>query len=943
MLDAGSRLGPYEIQSVLGAGGMGEVYKARDDRLHRDVAIKVMAPELTTSPEARDRFQREARAVAALQHANICTVYDVGETDAGRAFLVMELLRGETLQQRLARARLDSSAVIDLAIALADALDAAHGAGIVHRDIKPANIVLTERGPKILDFGLAKSVAPAMAAQTTVAAGLVTQPGVTVGTLAYMSPEQLRGEELDARTDLFSLGLVLYEMATGRPPFAGLTGVMIAAAILHDTPPAPRAVRSDLPERLEDIIVKSLEKDRRLRYQSAADLRADLQRAKRASDAARPRTLTSQPERRNVGKRRLVLLGAAVAIAGLAAAGGYYIYHRTPVLTNRDTLVLADFVNTTGDAAFDDTLRQGLAVDLEQSPFLSLVSDQRIEHTLALMGQAADTRLTPAVAQQICERTGSAAVLGGSIANLGSQYVLGLRATSCSGDVLDQQQMQVSRKEDALGALSRMSGRLRNQIGESLTTIERHDMPLEEATTTSFEAWRAFSVASKMMMRNNDFGAAVRQFQRAVEIDPAFAMAHSALGFTYQLMGESALATESIRKAYELRDRVSERERFFITATYDLVVTGNLERALQTCELWIQAYPRDLSPYADLGAFLYPTFGMFDKAAEAARRMVDIDPEFAVGYLQLGFNQQFGGHLAEAEHTFRQAAEHKLEIPEIAVQRYDIAFLKGDQASMDREIALSQTTSGDLIAGRQGYVLAYAGQLRQAKAQALNTSATSSRSQQPFKAAVWRVGPALWNAFFGNASAAAEDAEAALALSTDRDVSYGSAFALALAGDSARAGSIADDLTKRFPDDSEVKFAYVPTVRALIELNHGAPAQAIALLQSGTSYDFGTPLCSAPGFFGILYPVYVRGLAYLAERRGAEAAVEFQKILDHRPVVASDPIGALAILQRGRALALTGDHAGAGRAYQDFLALWNAADDDIPILQQARTEYSRLR
>jgi serine/threonine protein kinase len=946
MLEIGARLGPYEIQSVLGAGGMGEVYKARDTRLDRDVAVKILAAQLTELPGARERFQREARSIAALQHPNICTVLDVGETDTGRAFLVMELLRGETLQQRIVRARLEISAVIDLGIALADALDTAHVTGIVHRDIKPANIVLTERGPKIVDFGLAKSITPVEAAVTTMNAGpQVSQPGVTVGTLAYMSPEQLRGDELDARTDIFSLGLVLYELATGRHAFAGATSAMIAGAILHESPSPPRTLRPDLPESLEAILLKTLEKDCRLRYQSAADLRADLERARRDSELAQighpaKRTPVADGGRR---RSRRGMYAAAVVIAIAAAAGSYFLYKRQPVLTNHDTLVLADFINSTGDPAFDDTLRQGLAVHLAQSPFLSLVSDQRVQHTLSLMGQPPDTRLTSAVAQEICERTASAAVLGGSIASLGSQYVLGLRATSCAGDVLDQEQAQAARKEEVLDALSGIAGRFRNRIGESLATIEKHDVPLEEATTGSFEAWRAFS-AAPTMLRKNDLEGAVRLLQRAVEIDPKFAFAYSQLGFVYQLMSESRLAVENNRKAYELRDRVSERERFYITTTYDLVVTGNLERALQTCELWKQAYPRDPQVYGYLGAFLYPTFGMFDKGAAAAKAMIDIDPDFAVGYLQLGFNEQFGGHIAEAENTFRQAAERKLEMPEIAVQRYDIAFLKGDQSAMDREAALAASPeAGDLIVGRQGYVLAYRGHLRQARAQALNTAAAASRSQQPFKAAIWRIGPALWNGFVGNKSAAAEDAAAALALSTDRDAAYGAALALGLAGESSRAESIASDLATRFPEDSEVRLVYVPVSRALIAVDHGAPEEAITLLQAGASYDLGTPLSSAPGFFGILYPVYVRGLAYLAAHRGAEAAREFQTILDHRTIVASDPIGALARLQLGRALALTGDNAGARRAYEDFLAVWKDADEEIPIFRQAKSEYSGLR
>jgi serine/threonine protein kinase/tetratricopeptide (TPR) repeat protein len=946
-LSAGARLGPYEILAALGAGGMGEVYKARDARLERDVAVKVLPGQLMDSAQARERFQREARAVAALQHPNICTVYDVGETGDGHAYLVMELLHGETLQQRLARGGLDVPMLLDLGIALADALDVAHHAGIVHRDIKPANIVLTERGPKLLDFGLAKSVhraSPAVSLQPTMAVSpLLTEVGSTVGTVAYMSPEQLRGEELDARTDLFSFGLVLYEMATGTPAFAGPTSAVIGAAILHQEPLAPRTRRPDLPQRLEEIILKAVDKARGLRYQHASDMRADLQRLKRDSETGRTIAVGTPSVTARVALWKAIAPVAAVVTLGFTA---YVTFSRQPKLTDKDTIVLADFANTTGDPVFDDTLRQGLAVQLAQSPFLSLVSEQRIQRTLGLMGQSADARLTPKVAQEICERTAGAAVLDGSIASLGSEYVIGLRARNCrTGDVLDEQQVQAPKKEDVLKALSRIAGTFRRRVGESLATVETHETPLEEATTPSLDALKAFSAASKVLFAASDLPATLPLLKRAIEIDPKFAMAHAMLGFVYGLTGETALSAESNRTAYQLRDRVSERERFFITGTYEVQVTGNLEKALETAELWARTYPRDIQVYGLLGAFLYPTYGKFDKGVEAARKMVELDPDFPVGYLQLGFNYQFSGRLQEAERTFQRAAERKLEMPEIAIQRYDIAFLKADRAGMEREVALAQGKpwAEQLTSGREGFVLAYSGHLRQAKAKSQRAAGMALQSGQPGLAALWETGAALWDGFFGNRLGAAQGAAAALERSKDRDLEYGAAVALALASDSARAQMIAADLEKRFPDDSSVKFIYLPVIRALVALDRGEPAKAIEILRAAAPYDLGTPLCSAPAFFGILYPVYVRGTAYLAAHQGAEAAVEFQKILDRRTLVVSDPIGALARLQLGRAFEMSGDNTKARTAYQDFLTLWKDADAAIPILQQAKAENARLR
>jgi tetratricopeptide (TPR) repeat protein len=931
-LSIGDKLGPYEVLGLIGKGGMGEIYRARDTRLHRDVAVKVL-PQAFATDAARERFQREARAASALNHPNICAVYDVGEA-AGHPFLVMELLDGKTLREHIGGQPLDIPAALALSIQVADALDAAHAKGIVHRDIKPANIFVTKRGhAKVLDFGLARQDQPADTDALTV--DMLTEPGTAIGTVAYMSPEQARGQTVDARSDLWSFGVVLYEMVTGSRPFDGPTSPIIFEALLNKTPQPVHDRNPQVPTELERIIGELLEKDRALRYPSAAKLRDDLQRLQAGSVS----TATG-------GSRKPLLKYGIAAATLILAAGGLFFWQQrgqARLLTDKDTIVLADFTNTTGDPVFDETLRQGLAIQLEQSPFLSMVSDQGIQKTLGLMGQKADARLTPQIALEICERTGSAAVLDGSIASLGSKYVLGLRAKNCrTGVVLDEEQVQAARKEDALDVLSQIAIKFRTKVGESLATVKQHNTPLEEATTSALEALKAYSAAWKHLTTDHDLAAAVPLFQRAIEIDSKFAVAYASLGFTYGLLGQPALSAESNQKAYELRDRASDREKFYITATYETQVTGNLERALQACELWVQAYPRERPPRGILGAFVYPTLGKYEKGVEVDRQLVEIDPDFPIGYLQLAFNTQFAGRVDEAEKVLHRASERKLEIPELAVQRYDIAFLKGDRAAMDREATLAQSAADDLVYNRQGFVLAYSGRLKEAKLMSQRSVDLNQEPDQRGKKALFEIGPALWDAFFGNVPAARKSAGAAADLSMDRDVEYGAAFALALSGESFRSRALAKDLETRFPEDTAVNFFYLPAIRALLELSGGEPSKAIDLLQVYRPYDRGIPPSIAPAFFGAFYTIYVRGLAYLAAHQGPQAAAEFQKILDGRAIVVSDPIGALAHLQLGRALALSGDKAKAKTAYQDFLTLWKDADADIPILKQAKAEYAQL-
>jgi len=935
--------------SPIGSGGMGDVYRARDPRLERDVAVKLLLATSAPSAEARARFTREARAVAALQHPNICTLFDVGETADGRAYLVMELLQGETLQQRLLRGPLPVEDVVAFGRDLADALDAAHTAGIVHRDVKPANVFLTPRGPKILDFGVAQRSGGAAASESqamaaTTAAGPLTSPGTAIGTLGYMSPEQLLGRQVDARTDIFSLGLVIYEMATGRAAFQGQTTAALAASILHDTPPAPRTLRPELPASLDVVIAKAIDKDPASRHQRAADLSVDLRRILRggASDTS-PAVRAGRP----TGARRVRWVTVAAAVSALALLAYGVRWLTAPAhaaLTDTDTLILADFQNTTGDPVFDDTLRQGLAVQLGQSPFLSLVSDQRIRGALRLMGRPEDSALTPAVAREVCERLSSSVVVAGTIAPLGSQYVLGLRASDCrSGDVIDEQQVQASRKEDVLKTLSRMAESFRARVGESAATLAEHAVPLEEATTPSLDALKAFSTGTRLNFANGTVAAAA-QFKRALEMDPDFALAEARLALCYSALGEHRLAMEGTRRAYALRDRTSARERFNITFLYERQVTGNLQRAMDTLELWAQTYPRDALAAGFLTGFSTIGTGNFEKAIAAGERAIRLDPDVTYGYTGMAISLLYLDRPVEAAAALDRGGDRLRDFQEAFLVRYHLAFLSGDRAGMQTwaERATGQPAGTEWIAHVQSLVEARAG--RFARADQLSRAAQATARQAGFseRAATFAAAPAVWAALSGQTDEARRRAKAVLAQSTGRDVLYGAGLALALAGDWSQLRSLTDDLAQRFPEDTSVQLSYVPTLRGFLALGEGQPARALEALEPSLRNELSVPGLPFNAIYGSLYSAYARGQAYLALKRPRDAAAEFRKIVEHRGIVLEDPVGAWATLQLARALVAAGELDPARSAYRDVLAMWADADPDLAVVKQARAELAKL-
>ncbi|MBS1788066.1 MAG: protein kinase [Acidobacteria bacterium] len=920
----------YKILSQLGEGGMGEVWLAEDVRLKRKLALKLLPPRFAEDADRIQRFLREGMIASALNHPNILTIYEIGQTE-NSFFIATEYVEGHTLRQRMIAGRMTPIEAIDIARQIASALTAAHETGVIHRDIKPENIMLrTDDVVKVLDFGLAKLVDP-LNPQAEIHNPQLTLPGMVMGTASYMSPEQVRGMEADTRSDVFCLGIVLYEMLAGVRPFVGTTMADVMSAVLNQEP-RPLA---EIPEELGQIIHRALRKEPVDRYPTARELLHDLDSLKEElvlnSRQSQP-TPIAAPRR---GYKQFAFV--ALAVVALLVMALIVFSKRTPALTEKDTVLLADFVNTTGDTVFDGTLKQALAVQLEQSPYLSIFPEQQARQTLRLMNRKPDEKLTPEAAREICQRNGIKAMLGGTIAPLGSHFVLTLEAmNAATGEVIARQLAEADSKEQVLKTLGEAATELRGKLGESLSSIQKFDKPLEQATTSSLDALKAYSQGMDLKLSGKE-EASLPFFHRAVELDPNFARAWADLATAAFNDDSYEQAAQFSEKAYNLRDRVSEHEHFYIAQQHLYFVVGDLENRMEVLELWRRTYPRDFLPPSLLSTG-YTIAGQFDKSLEETRASLELNPKNAVAFNNQAYHLVNLNRFDEALTIIQQAVAQKIDGYTTHAALHAIAFIRGDAAEVERQVEWAKGKPFEpYLLAEHAATAGAAGQMRQSR-EFTRRATGMLEGKDNEVAGRWAFISALREAAYGNCQQATKDAAKSISLVRNRWQLSAAAVALAMCGEAVRAETIADEQARRFPQDTAINTLFRPGVLAAIEISRNNPRRAIELLEQPRRYELGS--------FGFLWPAYLRGLAYLQLRAGREAETEFRKLIDHQGFVINNNVSppySLAQLGLARALTLTGDSAKTSQAYQTLFDMWKDADADLTALRAAEQEYQRWK